>query len=98
MSEGKIAAPGVNHDIKIKYTIFWDKKSKYSSFVEKRFLTLYGKSYIVKSVGFSTLLYSFNVLQLPECVITNAEQAIWDFIWDGKPDKVERDVCRERCV
>ena len=61
---------------------------------KKRFLTLYGKSYIVKSVGFSTLLYAFNVLHVPVCVITNAEKAIWDFIWDGKPDKVKRDVCR----
>ena len=65
---------------------------------KKRFLTLYGKSYIVKSVGFSTLLYAFNVLHVPECVITNAEKAIWDFIGDGKPDKVKRDVCSRRKI
>ena len=34
------------------------------------------------------------MLQVPEYVITHAEKATWDFIWDGKPDKVKRDVCR----
>ena len=33
-------------------------------------------------------------MHVPEYVITNAEKAIWDFIWDGRPDKVKRDVCR----
>ena len=31
-------------------------------------------------------------------MITNAEKAIWDFIWDGKPDKVKRDVCRRQQI
>ena len=41
-----------------------------------------------------TIIHAFNVLHVPECVITDAEKAIWDFIWNGKPDKVKRDVCR----
>ena len=46
----------------------------------------YMENRIVKSVGFSTLLCAFNVLHVAEYAITNAEKAIWDFIWDGKPD------------
>ena len=73
-----------------------DKLQNILALWKKHFLTLYGKSYtcIVKSVGFSTSLYAFNVLHVPECVITNAEKAIWDLIWDGKSDKVKRDVGR----
>ena len=47
---------------------------------------------VFQSIGFSTLLYDFIVLHVPEYVITNAEKATWDFIWDGKPDKVKRGV------
>ena len=48
----------------------------------------------MQSVAFSTLIYVFNVLHVPEYVINNAEKAIWIFLWDGKPDKVKRDMCR----
>ena len=87
-TEGKIAALGGKEWYNnCRYSFFGIKKlTKFKIFNNceiKRFLTLYGTSYIVKSVGFSTLLYALNVLHVPAYVITNVDKVIWDFIWDG---------------
>ena len=54
--------------------------------------------FLVKYVGFSTLLCDFNVFYVPEYVICDADKVIWNFIWDVKPDKVKLNVCRKQKI
>jgi len=60
---------------------------------KKRNLTLMGKSYLIKSVGISALLYALEIQCAPENVIKEVNDIMWYFIWDGKPERVKRTVC-----
>ena len=101
-TDGPILALGVNHGIKLEQVLFWENMvNKFKNILsvwKKRNLTLFGKSYVVKSLGVSTLLFAFKVLNVPENVLKAVNKIIWDFIWDGKPDKVKREVCTRQTI
>lgn len=56
-----------------------------------RNLTLVGKITLVKTFALSKLVYPFSVLASPpESFFKDLDQILFDFIWDGKPDKIKR--------
>ena len=56
---------------------------------KRRKLTLLGKVNIVKSLGWSKLIYKASVLPLPENFGKRVDKTILDFIWDNKPHKIK---------
>ena len=60
---------------------------------EHRKLTLMGKVTVVKTYALPKLIYPFSVLANPKKnIIESIKTAIFKFIWDGKPDKIKRNI------
>ena len=60
---------------------------------KQRDLTPIGKITIVKSLALSQLTYLFSVLpNPPNNFMKKLEQTLFKFIWNGKPDKINRDT------
>ena len=54
-------------------------------------LTPYGKITIIKSLALSQLIFIFSVLpNPPDDFIKEIEKTIYCFVWNGKPDKINR--------
>ncbi len=95
--EGPIKALGVNQGINKQEREYWQKKivkmKQKLNHWKMRNLTLMGKTYLLKSVGLSTLLYAVDLQSVPEYVKNEINGIIWNFIWNDKNDKVKRDIC-----
>ena len=59
---------------------------------KQRNLTLTGKVLIIKTFGISQLLYLASVIHIPEWVIKQAEDIVYEFLWNGKGHKVKKKV------
>ena len=59
----------------------------------KRNLSYSGKIHILKSIGLSQLLYSVEMMEIDNKYITEVENIIWDFIWEGRRCFVKPEVC-----
>jgi exonuclease III len=59
---------------------------------KQRDLSLKGKVTILKTLAMSQLIYPMSMLFCPEWVAKEAEKYFYDFLWDGKPDKVNRNT------
>ena len=58
-------------------------------------LTLMGKIVVIKSYLLPKLIYPLTSLQNPlKETIKRIEKLIFDFKWDGKPDKIKREILR----
>lgn len=54
-------------------------------------LTLIGKITVLKTFAFPKLVYTLTVLENPsEEIIKEINNTMYDFLWDGKPDKISR--------
>ena len=52
-----------------------------------------GKVTVVKTYALPKLIYPFSVLANPKKnIIESIKTAIFKFIWDGKPDKIKRNI------
>jgi hypothetical protein len=60
-----------------------------------RNLSLQGRILIVKSVGLSKFQYLASLLYIPENVIREINSIIYEFVWNGKSDKVKRDILEQ---
>ena len=77
----------INYGIKLQHI----KKIVYAW--EHRKLTLMGKIVIVKSLILSQLIYLLSVLpNPPEDYFKEIDQILYKFIWDGKNEKIKRQV------
>ena len=57
-----------------------------------RKLSLFGKCLIVKSLGISQFVYSASMLDVNEEDTSRVKKSLFNFIWNKKQDKIERDV------
>ena len=57
-----------------------------------RYLTLFGRVLIIKSLGIPHLVYSSSMLETPPETISSVTTSLFDFIWRKKPDKIKRQV------
>lgn len=59
-----------------------------------RNLSIVGKIYIIKSLAMSQVLYGCEMTLIDQCQITKIMDIIWDFLWDGKQCKMDKEVCK----
>ena len=60
---------------------------------QHRKLTLMGKITVIKSFALPKLIYVLSSLQSPPAdTIKRIETIMYKFIWDGKPDKIKREI------
>ena len=58
---------------------------------QHRKLTLMGKVTVIKTFAIPKLIYPFSVLKNPnQKDIDNIKKSIFNFVWDGKPEKIKR--------
>ena len=77
----------------INYFPIIDKIKNYITLWSQRKLTAYGKITVIKSFLASQLVYMFSVLPCFDTQLLNkVEQLFYQFLWDGKPDKIKRRV------
>ena len=57
-----------------------------------RYLTLFRRVLIIKSLGIPHLVYSSSMLETPPETISSVTTSLFDFIWRKKPDKIKRQV------
>ena len=55
-----------------------------------RRLTLLGRIAILKSLAVSQIVYVLSSLPTPQGVIKEINSLLYDFLWDGKSDKIKR--------
>lgn len=55
-------------------------------------LSLLGKCLIEKCLGISQLIHVASMLTIPKTYIPTIKNAIFNFIWNNKQDKIKRDV------
>ena len=80
-----------------------DKSALNSNFIEKvekirsildnwsaRRLTLLGKIAIIKTLAVSQIVYILSSLPTPPDVLKTINSILYDFLWDGKGDKIKR--------
>ena len=60
---------------------------------QRRNLSLVGKTYIIRSIGVSTLLYTLNVKTIEDTDKKEIEKIMWNFLWSGKTFKFNRRIC-----
>jgi hypothetical protein len=99
-TKGPVSVLGVNQGILENSEAYWtkkvDKMEKVLTQWKRRNLTYTGKIHLVRSVGLSILQYAWDVKTIPDKFIKEIERAMWAFIWDGKPERVKREVCRRK--
>jgi len=55
-----------------------------------RRLTLLGRNAILKSLAASQIVYVLSSLPTPQGVIKEINSLLYEFLWDGKSDKIKR--------
>ena len=52
-----------------------------------------GNIVVIKNFAFPKLIYPFTSLSNPSSdIVQRLEKIMFNFIWDGKPDKIKRDI------
>ena len=69
-----------------------EKISKILSCWELRRLTLLGKVTVIKSLAASQLVYIMSSLPSSQSYLKEIHQLLYNFLWDGKGDKIKRSV------
>jgi hypothetical protein len=85
-SYDKKASDKLNFDDKIR------KLERQLHWWKARDLSLAGKILIIKTKAISKFTYLASVLKIPKDVIKSVNNLLFNFIWNGKRDKVKRDI------
>ena len=59
---------------------------------KQRNLTIYGKLLLIKSFALSQIVYATSVLPIPNNILLEIENMIYEFLWNGKQHKVKKSV------
>ena len=89
--------------LRVWFSTLEDKSALNSNFIEKiekirsildnrsaRRLTLLGKIAIIKTLAVSQIVYILSSLPTPPDVLKTINSILYDFLWDGKGDKIKR--------
>ena len=72
---------------------FIEKIEKIRSILDNwsaRRLTLLGKITIIKTLAVSQIVYILSSLPTPPDILKTINSILYDFLWDGKGDKIKR--------
>jgi len=69
-----------------------EKISKILSCWQLRRLTLLGKVTVIKSLAASQLVYIMSSLPSSQSYLKEIHQLLYNFLWDGRGDKIKRSV------
>ena len=58
-----------------------------------RDLSLEGKTYLIKSIAVSQILYAIEMKEISEKHMKEVDRIIWDFLWAGKTCTVNKNLC-----
>ena len=67
-----------------------DKAKQMITYWKRRKLSLFGRVYVIKTYILSKFVYPASVLTVPENIIKEIKNIIFDYLWDGKRDKIKR--------
>ena len=59
---------------------------------KRRDLTIYGKILLIKTFALSQILYISTVIHVPDKIVKEIENMIYNFLWNGKTHKVRKKV------
>ena len=83
---------GINVD-ELNWNSKADKFKKSLALWRKRKLTLFGKVVIIKTLALSQLMYLAKCIDTPkDDFFTMLNKEMYEFLWDGKTDKIQRKV------
>jgi len=97
-SSRKVKALGVWFSISKEEAVmlnYQEKKEKISKILscwQLRRLTLLGKVTVIKSLAASQLVYIMSSLPSSQSHLKEIHQLLYNFLWDGKGDKIKRSV------
>jgi hypothetical protein len=75
----------------LNYESSWNEIIKSATTWSKRKLTIFGKITVVKSIFLGKLNHLHTAFPNPNPTLSkNLESCFYKFIWDNKPDKIER--------
>ena len=77
-------------DIEANFFEKIEKNKKMFSNWSARRLTLLGRIAILKSLAVSQIVYVLSSVPTPQGVIKEINSLLYDFLWDGKSDKIKR--------
>ena len=60
---------------------------------KRRDLSLEGKTYIIRSIGVSKLLFALNLKTIEDKHKKEVDDIFWDFLWKGKSFRFNRRIC-----
>ncbi len=93
-------ALGIPQGTEVDIETYWNKiLDKAQQRVEKwkmRQLTLFGKVLVFKSLIISMFSYGATYIRIPNYVVKKLNSIMWSFIWDGKPESVQRKICMQQ--
>ena len=94
---GIIFSTNINDITKINYeNKLMDVKKILNSW-SRRKLTPFGKVTVIKTLAISTLTYLFtNLPDPPDKFLKDLDKMLFDFLWDGKTDKIKRDTIKQQ--
>ena len=79
--------------LKLNYARALEKIKAIIQIWDKRYLTLFGKVMILNSFIISQLIYLLSVLPAPpKNTMTQINKYIFEFMWNGKPNKIKRNI------
>lgn len=83
---------------RLNYTTKLTKIKQRLNIWKNRDLTIFGKILLIKSYALSQILYTTSVLPTSDKFISELEDIIYNFLWNGKQHKVKKCVIIQKCV
>ena len=80
----------VNEHMQINFSDRFEKMKNILNSWSARRLTLLGKIAIIKSLAISQIVYALSSLLTPKCLLKEINYLLYEFLWDGKGDKIKR--------
>jgi exonuclease III len=78
--------------IKLNFQTKLIKIKQILSIWAQRDLTIYGKILLIKSFALSQILHISSILPVPDKFISDLEEIVYNFLWNGKQHKVKKHV------
>ena len=73
--------------------IGWQRVKNCMHVWKTRNLSFEGKTLIIKSLIYSVIGYEIEIRGIPDIYMKEINTLVWNFLWDNKTNRIERNVC-----